>query len=218
LVSINASNNDNLMIQLYKHNTGSPLDRIRAVGYGSGATVFRTRLKLQTLSVGTWYAITGVFTNSTTYEIYVDAAAGNENLNTGTVTLATLTQFDVGSFRAGAGTYGNGDIAEVAVWDAALTVPEITSLAARVSPQQIRPGNLVAYAPLMGKSSPEPELVSGLSLTLTNTPAEAVHPRVFRPSMVQRRMYATAATAPTITALSAINITATSAQPRISYS
>jgi hypothetical protein len=146
----------------------------------------RYRKRTQTLSTGgTWYAITGVFTDSSTSEIYVDGAAGSAYSGPASVTPASLTDcvvgvwvFDPTPLTAG---FFNGTIAEVAIWDAALSVGEVTSLVARDSPLQIRPAALRGYYQLVGKTSPEIEFINGKSLALTGSPTTAAHPRVFYP-------------------------------------
>jgi hypothetical protein len=77
-----------------------------------------------------------------------------------------------------------GRLAEIAVWDAALTDGEVALLARGVSPWRIRPGNLKLYYPLYGSASPEPNLAVGgttYQLTVTGTPVQADHAPVASP-------------------------------------
>jgi hypothetical protein len=74
----------------------------------------------------------------------------------------------------------DGDIAECALWDAALTAAEIDSLFKLVPVTQVRPGNLVSYSPILGKNDPEIDVVGGYALT-------AAHPRIIYPH--RRPMY-----------------------------
>jgi hypothetical protein len=63
----------------------------------------------------------------------------------------------------------DGRIAEVAVWNAALTAAEIAALAKGASPLMVRPKNLAAYYPLWGVGAAgEPDL-SGNAQALTET-------------------------------------------------
>lgn len=78
--------------------------------------------------------------------------------------------------------YFNGSLAEMAVWNVSLTAAEMAALSAGYSADQIRPGSLVAYWPLIGRLSPEIELWSGYNGTLTNAPAQDAHPRIIYPS------------------------------------
>jgi hypothetical protein len=80
-----------------------------------------------------------------------------------------------------ASLFFEGYLAEGAIWDTDLTAAEMAILGRFVSPLFVRPQNLVAYWPLIGRYSPEKDLVGGLNLTLTNTPGTADHPRVWYP-------------------------------------
>ena len=74
----------------------------------------------------------------------------------------------------------NGRIAEAAVWNTDLTADEIASLGAdRVSPLLIRPDNLIAYWPIIGRTSPEINLMGSGNLTLGGSPATADHCRIY---------------------------------------
>jgi hypothetical protein len=69
-----------------------------------------------------------------------------------------------------------GLIAEVGIWNAALTAEEVASLANGMTCDKIRPQNLVFYAPLVR------DLVDqkgGLTITNTNSATVANHPRVY---------------------------------------
>lgn len=128
-----------------------------------------------------WHHVAGVEASSTSRTCYLD---GSPDATPDTTSRAPsgadrLAIGKVPESSPGAGEYFTGDIAEVGIWNVALTDAEIASLAKGVTPPNIRPGNLVFYAPIVGKHSPEPDLVGGLSLTLTGTSASA-HPRVFR--------------------------------------
>lgn len=108
------------------------------------------------------------------------------------------------------------------MWTVALTTAEIALLADGLSPLFVRPQSLAFYAPLFGRAGAggeEEDWVGGAPLTATGSPTVTDHPRIIYPR--RRSMIfvpAAVSGAPTITALSAIGITATSAQPRISYS
>ena len=71
----------------------------------------------------------------------------------------------------------NGSLAEIAFWTTNLTDANITSLAAGASARSFSLANLVAYWPLCGVASPEPDTSgAGHNLTLTGTTG-AVHPK-----------------------------------------
>lgn len=89
--------------------------------------------------------------------------------------------------------YANGDIAEAAMWNVALSDSDMASLARGVSPLLVRPESLVAYWPLGGNYSPEIDPVGKFDLTLTGT-AKADHPRILMPR--GRQIFLPAASAP----------------------
>ena len=69
-----------------------------------------------------------------------------------------------------------GRIAEVGLWNAALTASEIASLADGMTCDKVRPQSLVFYAPLIRDLQ---DLRGGLSITNNNTATVANHPRVY---------------------------------------
>lgn len=75
-----------------------------------------------------------------------------------------------------AGNYWSGRIGEAGVWNVELTTGEIVLLSLGCSPLLVRPQNLIAYWPLIGRTSPEVDLVGGYDLTLMAGPTTAAHP------------------------------------------
>lgn len=71
-----------------------------------------------------------------------------------------------------------GNLAEVAVWNVALTDDEILTLSKGLAAACVRAQNLVFYAPLMRSVQ---DIKSGLALVDTGT-AAARHPRIYHPS------------------------------------
>lgn len=121
-------------------------------------------------------------------------------------TIGAIDRYAVGRFSDSTpSAYFSGDLAEVAVWNAALTPAEITSLAAGVCPLLVRPDALVSYVPLVGRTSPEIDLVSGAALTVTGATASD-HPRAFRPRTPSRPI------ASHVTLVNAAVMTATAAR------
>ena len=69
-----------------------------------------------------------------------------------------------------------GQMAEVGIWNVALTDAEIASLADGMTCDKVRPQSLVFYAPLVR------ELIDargGLTITNNNTATVAAHTRVY---------------------------------------
>lgn len=106
----------------------------------------------------------------------------------GTVDVQTVSglsePLDAGMVIGGTNRYGGlrlaANYAEWAVWDVALTAAEVASLSKGFAPSLIRPGSLVNYWPIIGRYSPEIDVMGGGGLTLTGTSA-AAHPRVIYP-------------------------------------
>ncbi len=74
-----------------------------------------------------------------------------------------------------------GNLAEVGIWNVSLTAAELAILSKGYSPLFVGPSALVAYWPIVGRTSPEINLVGGGNGTLTGT-ANAAHPRIIMPS------------------------------------
>ncbi len=72
--------------------------------------------------------------------------------------------------------YFPGLIAEVGIWNAALTAAEIASLAKGMTCDKVRPQSLVFYAPLVRNLIDQK---GGLTITNNNGATVANHPRVY---------------------------------------
>ena len=70
----------------------------------------------------------------------------------------------------------NGSLAEVGIWNAALTADEIASLAKGMTCDKIRPQSLVFYAPLVRDLIDQK---GGLTITNNNAATVAAHPRIY---------------------------------------
>lgn len=150
-----------------------------------------------------WHSVVGVFDgslsgNANRCKLYID---GVQQTLTFTGTIPATAPTNVGSMYVGfdqpAAIYANGSAAEVAVYLAALTAEEAAALADGVSPQMVRPSSIVAYLPLLGRTSPEVDLFGAYPATVTNSPAQAAHPPMRYPGRVQAWKYGAAA-APSI--------------------
>lgn len=171
------------------------------------------------VAANTWAHAAAVFASTTSRTAYTNGTAGTTD-TTSRDAGTSINTVDVG--HIGTATPLDGQVAEAAVWTVALTTAEIALLADGLSPLFVRPQSLAFYAPLFGRAGAggeEEDWVGGAPLTATGSPTVTDHPRIIYPR--RRSMIfvpAAVSGAPTITALSAIGITATSAQPRISYS
>lgn len=95
-----------------------------------------------------WYHGCAVFSAIDNRDVYIDGGnSGNEGTGR---TPAGLDNTAIGALvRTGVAVPMSGRIAEVGIWNIALTAAEIAVLAAGYSPLLVRPQNLVFYAPLI---------------------------------------------------------------------
>lgn len=126
---------------------------------------------------GAWAHVLGTYASATSYACYRDGA----NKGTG-ATSRIPSALDRTSVGVQDDSSPNQSInvaslvAELAIWNVALTDAEATILARRVSPLLVRPSNLVAYWPLIGGYAPEIDLKGGSSLTVQGVVSAAPHP------------------------------------------
>ena len=93
---------------------------------------------------GKWHHACGVFSAANSRTVYLDGGSSATN----TTSLSpTINQTEIGAWRSG--FWFAGDIAEVGVWNVALTAAEVASLAKGVSPALVRPQSLVTCLPLI---------------------------------------------------------------------
>jgi hypothetical protein len=81
--------------------------------------------------------------------------------------------------RLNPAAYMDGLLAEVAIWNAALSDEEVASLAAGFSPLLVKPENLVVYVPLVRTIQ---DVVGGLGFTATGTVVAEHPPKIFLPA------------------------------------
>jgi hypothetical protein len=135
-----------------------------------------------TIATGTWYALGGVLDyGADTISPYVNGAVENSGVATfanATLTLGAPGVDAIGSNGVPSGCSAcqwDGQIAHVAVWNVALTAQDFAALGAGVNPWLVKPENLVVYWPFWG-SSPEVDLKSNVSATITGTIPVAADP------------------------------------------
>lgn len=137
-------------------------------------------------TASTWFHAAAVFASATDRRAFLNG--GNKGTNSGNRTPTGIDEIVLGvqggttqntPFGTASGT---GYIAEVGIWNVALTDAEVAVLALGVSPLLVSPGALVAYWPLIGRYSPEINLKSNTAvLSMTGTVSQAAHCRVFLP-------------------------------------
>ena len=149
--------------------------------------IIRTRLRVTTnadadstttFSLDTWHHACGVFASTTSRSAYLDG--GNKGTNTTSKTPGTPVNTAIGSRQSLAGQYMSGSIAEMGVWNIALSDAEVAILAAGYAPPFVRPQNLVAYWPLIRDE--DQDRVGGYDMTPQNTPSISTHPPIIYPA------------------------------------
>jgi hypothetical protein len=124
----------------------------------------------------TWQHFAGVTSSATNRVAYLNAAAGGTSVtNTGDPAVNAI-KIGARYFSGSVGGYHGGLIAEVGIWNAALTAEEIASLAKGMTCDKVRPQSLVFYAPLVRNLQ---DVRGGLTITNNNTATVANHPRVY---------------------------------------
>ena len=138
-----------------------------------------------TFSGDVWNHVGGVYASSTSRTAYLNGAAGTTDTTSVSAPAAPQVT-SLGAYYNGSSGFSplNGRMAEFGVWDVALTAAEMLSLSKGVSPLLVRPNNLIAYWPLSGVGSPEPNRVSLNHLTVFGSMAKADHPpRLIAPAL-----------------------------------
>lgn len=167
---------------------------VRAETFGASTNGFADTSS--NISFGVWSHICGVFTSATSRASYLNG--GSKATDTTNETPTGLNRTAIGV--RGSSSLGNpwsDKLAEVSIWNVALTDAEVASLAKGIHPFLVRPGALVGYWPLIGAYSPEINLKSNASvMTMTGTLNQAAsHPPIFLPSIYGGRRHTTATAA-----------------------
>jgi hypothetical protein len=123
-------------------------------------------------SANTWTHACLVEASTNSRTIYQNA--GNSATNTQSRVPAGINAIDIATFGGGANF--DGQFAEIGIWNAALTQPEVASLAAGMTCDKVRPQSLVFYSPLTRDLI---DYKGGLAITNNNTATVANHPRVY---------------------------------------
>ena len=143
------------------------------VSTASGTTASTTTTT--TAAANTWNHAAGVYTSATSRTAYLNG--GGSTTNTTNIAISNFAQIGIGARDALAwGGFYNGDIAEVGIWNAALTADEIASLARGMTCDKVRPQSLVFYAPLVRDLNDQK---GGLTITNNNGATVANHPRIY---------------------------------------
>jgi hypothetical protein len=148
------------------------------VAYINGASAGNVTLSTTTgYSANTWHHACAVFTSATSRAVFLDG--GGKTTNTTSRTPTGLTKLNIGVYQAGGSAFDAiaGSIAEIGIWNDALTDAEVASLAKGVSPALIRPQSLVRYRPFVRSTQC---VRSNTTLAATGAPTVATHTRIYK--------------------------------------
>jgi hypothetical protein len=128
-------------------------------------------------TAGTWNHAAGVYASTTSKTAYLNGVGNTDTSSLGASIISAPAAL-VGARRLNGGlaVYYTGLIAEVGIWDVALTPEEIASLAKGMTCDKVRPQSLVYYAPLVRDLQ---DVRGGLTITNNNGATVANHPRVY---------------------------------------
>jgi hypothetical protein len=125
---------------------------------------------------GQWQHAAAVFSSASSRTIY--ASTTSSVTTTTTSTVPVVERLLIGGAELPAiGSYMNGLIAEVGIWNAELTAAEVTSLSQGMACDKVRPQSLVFYAPLARDLI---DVRGGLAITNNNTATVANHTRIYQ--------------------------------------
>lgn len=125
-----------------------------------------------------WVLIAGVWNGVADRTVYRGTSSAN---NTTSNSPNAPNEMLVGISHTGTSPLA-GRAAEVGVWDVALSAADIAMLTAGLSPLAVQPANLIGYWPLVGRTSPEINLVGVQVLTMVDAPDTIEHPLIYMPS------------------------------------
>jgi len=128
-------------------------------------------------SANTWHHCAAIEASATSHWVYLN---GTGTQTTASRTLSGINGLTIGAVRSNNGVTlsdnGNTDIADLAIWNTALSPAEITSLSKGMSADNVRRSNLVFYAPLVRELI---DIAQARALTNTNSCPVINHPRIY---------------------------------------
>jgi hypothetical protein len=165
------SNSNRFVLAALGAIAGDPLRAVTSAGAVEGAADSTAGF-----IASSWQHACGVFTAVNARTVYLNGS--NTATNTSILTPTGLNRTEIGvRINSGSpGLYLDGRLAEVGIWNAALTAAEVASLAKGMTCDKVRPQSLVFYAPLVRDLNDQK---GGLTITNNNGATVANHPRVY---------------------------------------
>lgn len=168
--------------------------KLRLGGRSVSTDSFQNRNANTEVTTGSWHHFGGVldFANDLITPYYEGVAENSGAVTFGNSTYTHGSTSSTDGIGKGVGdtilitdVQWDGRIAEVAVWAGDIGASGYAMLNKGFSPLLVRPDLLVAYWPLMGRYSPEIDLISGENATINGTIAQADHQRIIYPTRPQ---------------------------------
>lgn len=127
-------------------------------------------------AANTWFHACGTFTTNTSRAVYLNGGSSGTSVQNRNPT--GLNNFFIGSSNTNNPL--SGAVAWATVWKAALAQSQIQMLAKGVYPLLVQPQDIVAFYPLFGNGSNEPDLIRSRNLSVTGTVPFYPQPRIIR--------------------------------------
>jgi hypothetical protein len=168
LVYLFSTANSSLFL-LSNNGAASPKRVVQALALSStgGISFGKIGYNTSAYSINTMYHAAAVFESATVINAFFNGQVG-------IIANASVGAAPTGINKIAIG--GDGLVAEVGLWNAALTAAEIASLAKGMTCDKVRPQNLVFYAPLVRDLIDQK---GGLTITNNNGATVANHPRIY---------------------------------------
>lgn len=172
-----SASNDNLDLLIRKSGATNELTVQVSGDAGGGYADARTSTQW---SQDTWHHACGVWASNTSMSAYLDG--GGKDTDSSNIGASTdWNYWSIGVMKRDTTPdyfyYMSGRIAEVGLWNVALSDAEVAMLAAGFCPLMVRPDKLVSYHGMGGIYGRHiNDMVGGYDLTEYNTPSWADHP------------------------------------------
>lgn len=136
-----------------------------------------------TLSTSAWTHLGWTWDTDDAVAFYLNGVANGTASRT--VGGNTDEAAEIGTLHVTGGFDVDGDLAEFAAWNAILGAADFAALAKRYSPRLIRLADLVSHVSILGRTSPEPDVIGGTAWTINGTLTQAAHPPMMMPTRPQ---------------------------------
>ena len=145
-----------LAYHLSIYNSGGGGDILYGRATCSGGTCFA--LGSTNLSLNAWHHVAFTYDSVAGGIVYLDGVQDGTDVAVGTIATSTNNSSIGNSYWGGLTKGLTGSLADVAVWNLALKTGEISALSKGARPGRIRANARIAWWPLDGIQSPEPDL------------------------------------------------------------